>query len=350
MNQLEDRIATVLHGRAAGDVDVTGLLDTARTRGRAYRRRRRALRVGGGCAVAAVAVLGAAVVVPRIGGHRPARPPLVGAPPVTASPSAFPSPRPSAVLSWEPRVTSGTPASVDPSVVGADPALLHVDLPTAAMPVPVTRAQWASIDGLERIIVDAVQVQVSGDRTALDPLDGATHPVTIGAKAGSMSGSQVRWEPVPGVWAQLTAPGSETDVLRLAGALRFDRVLRCAVPFRLTGLPSGTALEACGMDFTATGVTGHATVHSGQWSVTVDVEPGGKVPAPTTTIGGRPASVREYPGDGGATIMQVDIDYGDHVVDLLAEGRYDRSTVLAIAAGYRDLTGTAPEQWPSPLG
>jgi len=350
MNQLEDRIVALLRDRATGEVDVTDLLDTARVRGRAYRRRRRALQVGGGCAVALVAVLGTALALPRPGGHAPVGPPVVGGPPRT---SPFPTPSAAPALG-EPAATAGTPATADPSVVGADPALLHVYLPSAAMPVPASQLDWSSLDGLERIIVNTgagtVDVQVTRDRTALDPLDGTTHPVAVGGKNGTGTGSQVRWEPVPGVWAQVVAQGSATDVIRLAGALRFDRVLRCAVPFRFTALPPGTTVEGCDMAFTAGGATGRATVHSGRWAVTVDVFPGVPFGPPTTTIGGHPARVKEYPGDGGATILQIDIDYGDHVVDLLAEGRYDRAAVLAMAAGYHDLLGTPPATWPAPLG
>jgi hypothetical protein len=103
--------------------------------------------------------------------------------------------------------------------------------------------------------------------------------------------------------------------------------------------------------FDARGASGMATVHTGNSSITVDVQPGGKVLDPTSTVNGRPASVRQNTGDGGGPILQVDIQYPDRLVDIVAEGVWNRPTVLGIADGYQDVSAPDPATWPvSPLG
>jgi hypothetical protein len=371
MNQLEDRIVATLRHNAAGGVDVGGLLDASRQRGQVYRRRRRAWWVGGGTALAVLAVLGTAVAAPAVtrhgagrGGHDIAAPP--GPPrPATTAPSA---PNQISGAFRPPRAPAAVPASVDPRVVGADPALLHFDIATAVVAVPVTVAQWTSMSGLERLNLQAgdpapvggrmvlrpIQIQVSQDRSALDRLPGAQRAVRVGGRPGTMvgdgSGAQVLWQPVTGVWAEVQAPGDDAAVLRLAEAVSFDHVLRCVVPFRLTWAPPGTTLEACSTIFLPNGPSGSATIRTGNASVTIQVNRGSEAPAPNTTVDGHPASMREYRGDGGSMILQIDIDHGDSVGDVVAEGGYDRSTVMRVVRGYRVVTDPDPAAWPaSPL-
>jgi hypothetical protein len=361
MNQLEDRIVTALRDRAPGGVEVTDLLAASRQRGQVYRRRRRTRQAGGGALVAVLAILGTAVAAPRLAWHRhgPVGPGTGVAAPATSAGSPSRLSQSSPAGAFRPPVATAPPATADPTVVGADPGLLHFDIATAAVPVPVALAQWTSVDGLERLILQAgstvpessSQVQVSRERSALDPLgEGPVHQVRVGSRPATLGGSRLVWQPVDGVWAEVQAPGDEAAVIRFAEAVTFDHVLRCVVPFRLTWVPAGTALEACNMLFASTGVSGSATVAVGNSALTVEVDRGGTAPAPTTTINGRPATVRRYPGDGGAPVLQVDLDYRDHVVDLLAEGHYDQATVLRIAEGYRDVAAN-PDSWPaSPLG
>jgi hypothetical protein len=82
--------------------------------------------------------------------------------------------------------------------------------------------------------------------------------------------------------------------------------------------------------------------------VTVEVERPATLPDPTTTVNGHPAKVHEYPGDGGAPILQVDVDEGGQLLDLVAEGHYNRATVLALAAGCQLVDDDRPERWPTP--
>jgi hypothetical protein len=262
-----------------------------------------------------------------------------------------------------PPVAAGaTPATADPKVVGADPGLIHFDL--AAMPepapLPFTLAQWTSVGGLERLVLQPggtgatatspVQVQVSRDKAALDPLTGLIRSVHVGSRPATSTPGQVRWQPVSGVWVEVQAPGGDDAVLGYANAVTFDHVLRCVVPFRLTNVPAGAAVEACNVIFDDRGASGMATVHTGNSSITVEVQRGGKVPTPTTTINGRPASVQENTGDGGGPILQIDIQYPDPVVDIVAVGVWNRATVLAMAGGYQAATDPNPDTWPvSPL-
>jgi hypothetical protein len=176
----------------------------------------------------------------------------------------------------------------------------------------------------------------------------------VGGRPGTIAGAphdpnrQLRWQPVPGVWAQLRGSTATYDLPHLAGLVSFDHVLRCVTPFRLPTLKASVRLEACSSLFDPHGATGSATVHIGQSAVTVAVERSATLPDPTTTIDGHPAKVHESPGDGGAPILQVDIDEGGQLLDLVAEGKYDRATVLAIAAGCQLVQGDRPDGWPTP--
>jgi hypothetical protein len=382
MNLFEESIAATLREHAVDHVDVGGLLDATRRRGRTYRRRRRAVLAGGGTVLVVVAGLGTAVAAPRLAGHGPA---FVAGPPGTSpsappassasiGPSSFPSAGGAPATLTLPIVPGAVAAAEDPTTVGTDPSLLHFDLPVAAMPRPVTVLEWTSMAGLERLnlqagptaVVDgkahvqAIQVLVTRDKSQLDPLSGGTRTVSVAGRPATLSSAgtgvdrsvTLRWQPVGGLWAEVETGGQDDDpAIQLAAALTFDSVRRCVVPFQLGWVPPGATVETCDVSLVDGRPSGRATVQAGKSAVTVEVDPGGRLPsAATTTIGGRAATVREYPGDGGKTIMQVDIDYGDHVVDLLAEGAYDRQTVLRIADGYRDLAGEPVQDWPVPLG
>jgi hypothetical protein len=380
MNLLEESIAATLREHVtdqvgADQVDVGGLLDRSRRRGRTYRRRHRAWRAGGGTLLVVAAGLGTALVAPRLAGHAPGLTTGPAAPAsLGASSSALPpaSPSPDGILRLV-FLPGAVTAAKDPTVVGSDRELLHVDLPAAAIPRPVSVLEWTSMPGVERlnlqagptVVVDgkshvsAVEVMVTPDKSQLDPAPGdAVRAVAVGDLPATLSSSGtgvdrfvvLRWQPVAGLWAQLSTGGEDAPAIQLAAALTFDSVRFCAVPFRLDWVPPGAKVEICDASMIDGRRGGRTTIQVGKAAVTVEVDPGGRVSSPTTTIAGRPAAVREYPGDGGKTIMQVDIDYGDHVADLLAEGAYDRQTVLQIAAGYRDLTGELVGAWPVPTG
>jgi hypothetical protein len=363
MSPIEDLIVTTLRDNAASEVDVADLLATSRRRGQGYRRRRRVWQAGGAAAGALATLVAVALAAPGPARHDEP----VGAPAPRSQASAPTSPTTAAMSFRLPRADA-RPATADPGVVGADPRLLHFDIDPSAAPQPMTLAQWTSMAGLERLTMEAgppvrvgkgttvpsIQVEIARDRSALDPLGGPGHTVRIGGRPGTLAGSgtgparaaQVVWQPVTGVWAQVQAPGDDPAVIAFAEAVTFDHVLRCVVPFRLTWLPAGTALDTCSTVFSQTGASGRATVRTGTGAVTVEVDRGITVVSPGTTVNGLPAKVHRYPGDGGSPVLQVDVQYPDHVVDLLAEGAYDQATVLRIAGGYRDVTDPDPGTWP----
>jgi hypothetical protein len=380
MNLLEESIAATLRDHVADQVgadqvDVDGLLDRSRSRGRTYRRRRRARLACGGTVLVVAAGLGTALAVPGLAGHAPGT--TAGpAAPASLGASSFPlssaSPSPDGILKLVP-LPGAITAVMDPTVVGSDREFLHVDLPAAAIPRPVSIIEWTSMPGVERlnlqagptVVVDGrshvstVQVAVTPDKSQLDPGQGsAVRAVSVGDLPGTLSSSGtgvdrsvvLRWQPVGGLWAQLSTGGEDAPAIQLAAALTFDTVRFCAVPFHLDWMPPGATVEICDASMIDGRRGGRSTIQVGKAAVTVEVDPGGRVPSPTTTIAGRPAAVREYQGDGGKMIMQVDVDYGDHVADLVAEGAYDRQTVLQIAGGYRDLTDEPVGAWPVPTG
>lgn len=378
MNAFEEDLARALRDHAEGDVPVEALLGRAQRLGQRRRRRHMA---GMGVALTLAMVTAVAVGGPALGALRHSG----GGGPGTAGTalaaghagSVAASPAPSPSLSRPPVAAGARSATADPSVVGADPLLLHIDVADAAVPQGMSLVQWSSLGGLERLTlqtditgasktvrgktVQVAQALVSRDLAQLDRLLGAQQQVRVGNVTGIMAVQgvrsprvtriqQVRWQPVPGFWAQIEYSGNDdAAAVRFAAALRFDHVLRCVVPYRLALTPFGTAVDSCSMTFDSLSVpsaTGQVTVRlpTGGY-VTVGVEPN-TAPISGTTISGHPAHVREYVGDGGASILQIDIDYGETVADLVAEGKYNKATVLVVAEGFQPLpAGTPVSSW-----
>jgi hypothetical protein len=270
MSGLERSLALALREHAEGDVHIAELIGGARRLGRRYRRRRRALGLGSGAVLALVASVGAGAVVParwpRLNGPGVPGARAALSAPASLSPTPFPSPASMSGLSRPPVLGGVRPAAVDPGVVGSDPMLLHFDLDAAVVPAPLLVAQWDSLGGLERLVfqaagpVGAGQVQVSRWASQLDPLGRKGTPVRVGKAEGTLTGNQLRWQPVPGVWAQVEVSGDKTAIIRFAQGVVFDRVLRCAVPFRLTWVPAGARVRSCAVIFAADGAHGRITI------------------------------------------------------------------------------------------
>ncbi len=239
-------------------------------------------------------------------------------------------------------------------------ALLH--LTVDPLPFPVVMAQWASLGDSERLIltkpgtasglVEGVTVQLNRTTADLVPLDGAKTSVLVDGHAATLAVSSgpfavLRWQPVAGLWAEVSGALDAAGVQTLAADVRLDRTFRCVVPFRLTNLPAGAQLSTCQLAFDSTVFTGSLTVAVGDWFVTVLSVPGA-LSTSTSTLGGHPAQVSEEPGDGGHKIMEVRVDYGNgYLADLTAEGPYDPAEVTAIALGFVAATGTDPAGWPA---
>lgn len=353
MTDFEDTLTLAIKEHAGDDVHVEALLDSARRLGRRYQRRRRALGMGAGALLAVGAMVGGVLAVPALLPRHDAAtyPPMAS---VAPSPRPTPSSLRGGVNVWpalpRPPVAAGaTSARSDPTVVGADPLLLHLDLDPKALAGPFTNTHWSSLGGLERLMVgvapptgtgtssfQTVTVEVSRQLSDLPPLSGHPRQVRVGGVNGSLlKGAQLRWQPLPGVWAEVEMSGDDAAIIRVAEGVTFDHVLRCALPFRFTWAPAGSTVAGCAIDFATRSGGATIAIPNGGY-VTIEQEPGATMWQGTTTINGRRAQLREYPGDGQNLIYQIDVDYVDHVVDLLAEGHYDKAVVRRLAESYRE--------------
>ena len=345
---LEEQIVAVLRERAEGDVDVVALVEGAGGRGRSRVRRVQGMRVAGAAAVV-LAVAGALAMGPASGrglldlGRRNGTEGV---------------PRPPLAVGVESAVGH-------PEVVGADRGLFHRDLEGISR--TFSRVRWESSQGSEDLALQSpdgssVVVVLSPDPANLEPLQASQHATTVGGRPATAAmhrsdsdhTSQVRWQPENGLWAEVTGARDEAAALSVAKAVRIDRVYRCAVPFRLGTVPSGTEVKACELFLYSNGAfqAVGATVGTSSWSLEVSVFAGG-APPPTTTLAGRPAYVQEITDSAGhPPILSVGLDLGDHTVMAQTGNAYDTQAILAAMAGYREVARyDDPGAWSGlPLG
>lgn len=278
MNTDIDTLVQQLRSRADGPVDSRALLARVEL---AHRRRRSRRAVAG--AVAAVSLVMAvafATLAPYVGqSSPPGSPGTAGPPPVLPSGAAR-----TGDVHQVPALP-GIGALHDASDVGADPFAVH--FATGRFAHPVATAQWAVADGVEKltfygstegvggakgnsaseyhatVTMSAAGADVRPDRTAADlgtPSPVATQRPSIGGVAaavetvvhrgGILDGQQettVRWQPVAHVDVVVSVRGTiePAAVVAFATGLRFDRATRCAVPLRLSSLPSGARVGGC---------------------------------------------------------------------------------------------------------
>jgi len=343
---MDDMIATALRERAEGDIHVERLLDAVRTGVRRQRRRRFAVGFGAAAAVVAlVAAAGVATAPDRRPDGRTAQP---------AQSGRVPLPRPPAV--------AGAPTAADrPEVLGSGSGLFHLDI--RGTPIGWRNASWASTRGFEELGFEAAET--GGDVRVLaarDPIwlgelgPGAASAAVDGLPAETVEqggAHVVRWQPRAGIWAQVWATGEPDSAIAVAGKLRFDRVYRCAVPFRLAGYAE-PALNKCSTDFvldedglsaTAAGTVWLTPVTGGpeyQVSVgrgrtdtvlndtiagrAVQVKPGATAPAP-------PPEIR-YPFDGRTAYFW---RFGDG----------PEEAFRALVAAFTPVPGPDPNDWPA---
>ena len=348
------------------DVHVERLLAGARRAGVRYRRRHRMVVLG--CTVLSCAMIagGLAVVRPLWAG----RPTTVSVAPANSpAPSATvpSSPAPSAMTAMPslPLAPAASPALTAPDEVGRNPLLLHVWL--ATLPFPATNVQALNIGGQESLSIEGpgaadgsapTFVVQAGRRAAdLDPLSGTRHDVTVNGRAAVAAVNSravrpfvtVRWQPVTGLWAQVSGAMNQATAVAIAAEVRLDQVRRCAVPFRLPDAPANARISSCNITFADGQVLATVGVQVSGWTVGVGVMPGG-VRNANEVLGGRPARVVEHSGDGSGRIMEIRVDRGDHFVDLTAEGAYNAAVVRSLAGGVVLSGGSDPADWPvSPL-
>ncbi len=336
MNEI---ISAALRDNADGDIHIERLLTAVHTAVR--RRRQRRLALVSAAAVVLVLVSLAAVLSSR-------------------RPATIAGPAPQATFPRPPQVERVPSAADSPGVLGSDPTLFHLDLSDLSGWKDLS---WASRRSQETLTVtmqsgDQLQIEAAQEPNQLDPSDGTTAAVTVGGKPGeavATHGSHVvRWQPVPGIWTQVDAPGEVETAIAVAQKVRLDRVYRCAVPFRLTRVIPARMTE-CSTYYVVDGDTGRWTASGGVWftlaaggpEYQVAVGTGGPSIAVNDTIEGRPVQVVQ-PTGGYPALLEIDYPYGDRTAYFwVFYGPLDEADFRSLVAAFVPIPDEHPRTWPS---
>jgi len=342
---MDEMIATALRERAEGEIHVERLLGAVRAGVRRQRRRRFTVGCAAVAAVAALAGVAGVVVLPggRPGGQPEIRPGEPAAAAFPRPPSAGPVPT----------------AAESPDVLGSDPQLFHLDL----IGLSGWRfAAWAATRSFEELTVEAsetrghVQIVAARDPAWLPEWGTGAAPATVGALPAEtieQSGSHVvRWQPLPGIWAQVRASGSADIAITVAGRVRFDRAYRCAVPFRVTGsgLPrmvkcaTDFVIEDDGVTATAAGSVWLRSTEATEYQVSV----GRSRPdtAVNDTIDGKAVQVVQPPADGSSP-PEIRYPYDGRTAYFWQFGTGPPAVLRGLAAAFVPVPGRDPAAWPS---
>jgi hypothetical protein len=212
------------------------------------------------------------------------------------------------------------------------------------------------VDGQELLI------ETDRDPDRLLPRFGTPQPVTVNglpAEASSSRGRHVvRWQPVRGIWAQAIAPGPVESVVELAEQLRLDRVYRCAVPFRFTGVPP-MRLVKCQTVFVVDDETAGLVAGGDVW-LTVDgteteyqvaIGKADSAIAVNDTIDGRAVEITEGSAGhpGSLVTMQIRYPYADRRAAYFwaALGPPDMTLMRSMVAGITPMPADNLASWPS---
>jgi hypothetical protein len=337
---MNETISAVLREHADGDIHIEHLLSTVRAGARRRRRDRIALAGGAAVVIAASAVVTAAVI------QRP------------GSTVAVPAPEAGVP---RPPYTDRAPSVVQaPEVFGTDPTLFHLDLTELE---GWKYLAWSSVTNHEELTMtttSGAEVLVEGDRDPdrLRTRYGTPQPVTVNglpAEASTSGGRHVvRWQPIPRLWAQVIAPGPVEDAVRIAERVRLDRVYRCAVPFRLTGI-TPARLVKCETFFSVDDTTG-LTSGGGVWFTMGDdaeyqvaVGKADQSIAVNDTIGDRAVESTEGNGghQGSLLSWQIRYPYGDgRAAYFWAYGPPDVPLLRSTVAGFVRVDGDDVNAWP----
>jgi hypothetical protein len=249
-------------------------------------------------------------------------------------------------------------------VLGSDPGLFHLDLVGLSGWRSVA---WGANRGLEELTAESsesggrISVLASRDPAWLGEWLPEAEPASVGALPAEtlerFGGHLVRWQPRPGIWAQVQANGPVEIAIAVAGRLRLDRVYRCAVPFRLTGLASART-NKCSTDFVLEddGVT--TTAAGSAWVTTSDGGPEylvsvGRNPqdiAVNDTIEGKAVQVVE-PATGGSQFPEIRYPYDRRTAYFWQFGADPPAAFRAVVAAFTPVPGRDPNAWPrDPLG
>jgi hypothetical protein len=336
MNEI---ISAALRENADGDIHIERLLSAVHTGVR--RRRQRQLALGSAAGVVLVLASLAVVLSSR-------------------QPATIAGPAPTATFPRPPQVEHLPTAADSPSVLGSDPTLFHLDLSDLS---GWKALSWASRRSQEMLSMtmqsgDEIQIEAAPERNQLDPSDGTTTAVTVGGKPGeavAAHGSHVvRWQPMPGIWAQVDAPGEVETAIAVAQKVTLDRVYRCAVPFRLTRVTPARMTE-CATYYVADGNTGRWSASGGVWFTLTaggpeyQVAVGAADPsiAANDTIEGRPVRVTQ-PTGGYPALQEIDYPYDDRTAYFwVFYGPLDEAVFRSLVAAFVPIPDEDPRTWPS---
>jgi len=348
---MNETISTTLRERAEGDVHIEWLLDAVHAGARRQRRRRIAL----SCAAVAAVVAAGVVTVATNGSDGPPDGPA-DQPPTVLAPPPVP-----------PRVTGFASAVDSPAAFGSDATLFHLDLADLS---GWRHIAWAAQVGHEELIAstpdgDELYLEASRDPAQLAPMPGPTSAITVNglpAETGRLSERTgprpdrhaIRWQPLPGIWAQVQATGAIDVALHAARGLRLDGVRRCAVPFRL---PQVTAqLVKCNTYATVDQRTGAWMAAGGVWfrlgppgTVEYQVAVGGdeQPVTPNATVKGREVEVVR----GGIAALEFRYRYGSRTAYFWAHGVPDENAMRSMVAAFTPVEDPDPRAWPAnPFG
>jgi hypothetical protein len=246
-------------------------------------------------------------------------------------------------------------------VLGSDPGLFHLDVTDLS---GWRWVAWAAGHNFEELDAEAsesggrVQIVAARDPVWLGEWGTGSTPATVGGLAAETLeryGSHlVRWQPRPGIWAQVLASGLPEIAISVAERLRLDRVYRCVVPFRLTG-PALLRTGKCATDFVLEddGVT--ATAAGTVWLVTTgssleyQVSVGRSRPdtAVNDTIEGKAVQVIDQPASSGATAPpEIRYPYDGRTAYFWQFGTGPPAAFRAVVAAFTPVAGRDPNAWP----
>ncbi len=340
---MNDTIAEVLRAHADDDVHVERLLSAVHTGVRRRRQRRAALTGAALIVVAALAGVTGATAVPR-----------------TASPTA----ERDVTVSGPPSVTGRLTVAKAPQVLGQDRSLFHLDVAGATVPGDWWALSWSSRNGHEELLIDTqsddhLLVEADHDASGLSSRDGESRRLTVrGRPAAATSVPNwyaVRWQPVPGVWVQVTSTADIQAAIDLAVRVRLDHVYRCAVPFRLSA-PASARLVKCQTTAYVDGTPPAGTIwfRIGAATPEYQVSSYADQPAVATndTVAGRAVQLNHHFASATNPVeLEIIYPYGRRTGFFWGYYGPDEAALRSAVAGFTPVTAADPAAWPStPFG
>jgi hypothetical protein len=377
-DQLERDLTATLDRHAGAPIDTTALAASATRRGRRRRVRTYAACGTGVAALVAIAVLGLATLRPAGNGG------LTGDQPTPSPTTTATAPAASQWNAPSLPAAKGVPGAAEaPGQVAVDPGLIHfgVEYPPATEVVTWTvqngsesvRTQSSTVIyevGLARVesaLDGLLASHVAGGDNAPEATRSATtvagRPATLFTvvNEGKDGWYRVRWQPVDGLWAEVTGTGYGTrdGIFDVASKVRLTAAYRCATPFRLTKAPPGARLLSCSVGLTGAdtpAADGKPTrfgvamlvIGKGAGRLTIEASNSTEPREPmNTTAGGHPA--RTFSDESGHHAIDVP-NLDGTTFRLTATSGYSAQALLTTAGGIAvSGDGRNPATWPGTI-